>query len=94
MNAGNHHQVIAEGLKKWAVKKIVLDPVMVAETGSLLLDKESCFCTGRISISLVDIRNANLYEVSVLLKREINTVEEMEEAAHELYSLGFQISLN
>ena len=81
-------KVIAEGLKKWAVKKIVLDPVMVAETGSLLLDKEAVSVLVEYLFPLADIITPNLYEVSVLLKREINTVEEMEEAAHELYSLG------
>lgn len=81
-------KVIAEGLKKWAVKKIVLDPVMVAETGSLLLDKEAVSVLVEYLFPLADIITPNLYEVSALLKREINTVEEMEEAAHELYSLG------
>ena len=74
-------KVIAEGLKKWAVKKIVLDPVMVAETGSLLLDKEAVSVLVEYLFPLADIITPNLYEVSVLLKREINTVEEMEEAA-------------
>ena len=81
-------KAIAGGLEKWKAKGVVLDPVMVSETGSLLLEKEAVSILVEYLFPLAAIITPNLYEASVLLKREINTVEEMEEAAAELYYLG------
>ncbi len=81
-------KAIAEGLKKWDVKNIVLDPVMVSESGSYLLQKEARSALIEDLIPLVDIITPNLYEVVVLLEREIVTITDMEKAAIDLMNMG------
>lgn len=81
-------KVIAKGLRKWKVKRVVLDPVMVSESGSKLLELEAYSVLIRELIPLVDIITPNLSEVSVLLKKEVITLKDMEEAARELIKMG------
>lgn len=81
-------KVIAEFLKKWDVKNVVLDPVMVSESGSYLLQKEARSALIEDLIPLVDIITPNLYEAVVLLEREIVTITDMEKAAIDLIDMG------
>lgn len=81
-------KVIAEGINKWKVQKIVLDPVMISESGSYLLQKEASSALIKGLIPLVDIITPNLYEAVALLGREITSLEEMEQAARDLLQMG------
>lgn len=79
---------VVESIKKWNIKKIVLDPVMVSESGSILLQKDARSVLKRELIPLADLITPNLYEASLLLERSINTIKDMEMAAIDLKKLG------
>ncbi len=81
-------KAIAEGLIKWNVKNIVLDPVMISESGSYLLKKEARSALIEELIPLADIITPNLYETVALLEREISSIEEMGKAAVDLIKMG------
>ncbi|MTI61706.1 MAG: bifunctional hydroxymethylpyrimidine kinase/phosphomethylpyrimidine kinase [Firmicutes bacterium] len=81
-------KVIVEGLRKWDVKNIVLDPVMMSESGSKLLDVEARSTLIKELIPLADIITPNLSEASVLLEREVITLKDMEKAVRELTKMG------
>ncbi|MEJ6952523.1 bifunctional hydroxymethylpyrimidine kinase/phosphomethylpyrimidine kinase [Natronospora cellulosivora (SeqCode)] len=78
---------IAEGLKKWKADRVVLDPVMISESGSYLLQKDARETLINELIPLATIITPNLYEGMALANKEINSLEEMEEVARDLYNL-------
>ena len=79
---------VAEELRRFAVKNIVLDPVMVATSGDKLLQDDAITALKENLIPLADIITPNLPEASVLLDREIASMGDLESAARELCSLG------
>ncbi len=81
-------RAVAEGLRRYRLKMVVLDPVMVAQSGDKLLQDEAIDALKGHLIPLADIITPNLPEASVLLGREIRTPEEIEGAAVELAELG------
>ena len=81
-------RTVAEGLRRYGVRRIVLDPVMVAQSGDKLLQDEAIEALKEYLIPMADIITPNLPEASVLLGREILTAEAIEAAAVELAGLG------
>jgi len=81
-------RTVADGLRRYGVTRIVLDPVMVAQSGDKLLQAEAIDALKQHLIPLADIVTPNLPEASVLLGREISTSEAMGAAAVELAGLG------
>lgn len=81
-------KTVAEGLQRHGVKRIVLDPVMVAQSGDKLVQDAAIDALRHYLIPLADIITPNLPEASVLLGREIQTAAEIERAATDLASLG------
>lgn len=81
-------QTVAKGLKKFQVKNIVLDPVMIAKSGDRLLQEESIDALKRELLPLATLVTPNLPEASVLLGRPIEMKEHMEEASFDLLKMG------
>ncbi len=76
--------VIAQKLREYGAKNIVLDPVMVSTSGSRLLKEESVEALTSELMPLADIITPNLSEAAVLLGKTVNTVDEMTEGAKRL----------
>ena len=81
-------RTVADNLKKFSITKIILDPVMVAQSGDKLLQDEAIAALKQYLIPLAELITPNLPEASVLLGREITTAEAIEAAAIELAGLG------
>jgi len=81
-------RTVADGLRRHGVQRIVLDPVMVAQSGDKLMRDEAIEALRQHLIPLAEILTPNLPETSVLLGREIRTAEEISRAAVELAGLG------
>lgn len=79
---------VAEMLIKFDVNKLVVDPVMVAESGDRLLPADAVEALCKKLLPLALVVTPNLPEAGVLLGREINTVEEMISAAKEIQQFG------
>ncbi len=79
---------VAEQLKKFKVTNIVLDPVMIAQSGDKLLQDEAIDALKNHLIPMAELITPNLPEASVLLGREITTMDMIHEAARELCCLG------
>jgi len=86
--------VISEKLKLYKPKNIVLDPVMISKSGYSLLKPESKSALIKKLIPLASLITPNVPEAEEILKEvnsditEIETVEDMEKAAKEIYKLG------
>lgn len=81
-------EMIAAELKSLATDNIVLDPVMVAQSGDKLLRDEAVAALKTTLIPVANLITPNLPEASVLLGRQITTSEELKDAAVELSELG------
>ena len=79
---------VLRSLKKIKIKKIVLDPVMVAKGGAKLIDRKSIFILKNKLIKQATIVTPNIPEAEVLTKTRINNVEQMINAAKILKNLG------
>ncbi len=79
---------VAEQLKKFAVANIVLDPVMIAQSGDKLIQDEAVDALKSYLIPMASLITPNLPETSVLLGREITSMDMAYDAAKELCRLG------
>jgi hydroxymethylpyrimidine/phosphomethylpyrimidine kinase len=79
---------VADGLRRHGVTRIVLDPVMVAQSGDRLLQDEAVAALKERLLPLAEIVTPNLPEASVLLGRKVETAGSDGEAARELATLG------
>jgi hydroxymethylpyrimidine/phosphomethylpyrimidine kinase len=80
--------VVAKKIREYGVKKIVVDPVMVAKSGDSLLRKDAQDALIKRLIPLAMVVTPNLPEASVLTGFKVNTIEEMRKAAHRIYETG------
>lgn len=84
-NAGLIH-VIAEQLKRYKARNIVVDPVMISTSGSALLREDAADALQRELFPLATVVTPNLLEAEVLSGRKISTPEDMEAAAAAIHA--------
>jgi len=84
---------IARAVKKYSIKNVVLDPVMVATSGDKLMQNSTIEKLKKELFPLSTIITPNLYEAGILLNKKIVSIEEMIRAAKKLCSLGCQSAL-
>jgi hydroxymethylpyrimidine/phosphomethylpyrimidine kinase len=83
-------EAVADLLREYKVKNIVLDPVMVAKSGDKLLLLDAIAAMKEQLFPLTTVLTPNLLEASEALGREIKTRDQMEQAALELLEMGPQ----
>lgn len=76
--------VIAERLKKYGARHVVLDPVMVSSSGRRLLAEDGMEALRRKLLPLAEMITPNLPEAEILWKRKIDNEADMEQAAKQL----------
>ena len=81
-------ETVARKLREYRVARIVLDPVMVAQSGDKLLQDDAVEALKLHLIPLAEILTPNIPEAGVLLGRKIAAFGEMADAAIELAQLG------
>ena len=82
-------ETVAAGLERHRVTKLVLDPVMVAKSGDLLLAAEAVSALRERLLPLAMVVTPNLPEAAVLLGEDpVTTDAEMAEACERLLALG------
>ena len=79
---------IVKSLKNIKVKKIILDPVMVAKGGARLINRNAIDLIRKKLINRVTLITPNIPEAEILTKTKIKTKEDMIFAAHKLINLG------
>ena len=78
-------ETIAERLRFYQAQRIVVDPVMVATSGSSLMETEAVSTLKRELLPLAAVVTPNIPEAEVLSGMKIHGVEEMEAAAKAIY---------
>jgi len=79
---------VLESLKILNIKKVILDPVMVAKGGAKLIDEEAIKILKKELIKKVYLITPNIPEAEVLTGIKINNKEDMILAAYELLNCG------
>lgn len=81
-------RVVAAAIRRHGLKRVVLDPVMVATSGDRLIAAETVAVLVGELFPLVDLITPNLDEAELLLGRPIAGIEALEDAARALLALG------
>ncbi|TFG06454.1 MAG: bifunctional hydroxymethylpyrimidine kinase/phosphomethylpyrimidine kinase [Promethearchaeota archaeon] len=81
-------KVVADGVKHYKMKYLVLDPVMIAKSGDFLLHKEARDSLIAELLPLAYIVTPNHYEAEALTRMEIISVKDMQIAAMEIHKMG------
>ena len=81
-------ETVARKLEEYRVARIVLDPVMVAQSGDKLLRDDAVAALQTRLIPLAELITPNIPEASVLLGRKIARRDQLAGAAAELMRFG------
>ena len=79
---------VAERLQAHRARAIVLDPVMIAKSGDLLLQPDARAALVREVMPLAEVVTPNLHEAAALAGIPVATEADMEEAARRIHALG------
>ena len=81
-------KIVYKILKKYKLKNVVLDPVMIAKGGTKLISNNSIKHLKKIIIPLCTLVTPNIPEAEVLTGYSISTKEDMIKAAKKILSMG------
>ncbi|NMM04821.1 bifunctional hydroxymethylpyrimidine kinase/phosphomethylpyrimidine kinase [Polaromonas sp.] len=79
---------VAEAIDRHALEKVVLDPVMVATSGAVLIDHPAIAMLVRELFGRASVVTPNLDEAALLVGRTLDNEAAMEAAARELLAMG------
>ncbi len=79
-------EVIAKKLKEYDAKHIVVDPVMVATSGSRLLQSDALTALTEKLLPLAEVCTPNIPEAEILADMKIESKEDMEAAAEKIHN--------
>jgi hydroxymethylpyrimidine/phosphomethylpyrimidine kinase len=81
-------RLVAEKIKQFEIKYIVVDPVMVSTGGDRLVRDEALEVMKTELFPLATVVTPNLQEAELLISREITGKQDLQEAAQEIVRLG------
>ncbi|MES2412827.1 MAG: bifunctional hydroxymethylpyrimidine kinase/phosphomethylpyrimidine kinase [Pseudomonadota bacterium] len=79
---------VAEAIDRHALNRVVLDPVMVATSGAVLIDNPAISALVELLFQRVAVVTPNLDEAALLVGRKLDSEQAMEAAAHALLDKG------
>jgi len=80
--------VVADAVREYGLRLLVVDPVMVAKGGAKLLRDDAIEALRERLIPLAAVVTPNLPEAEVLLGRHIASLDERRQAARDLVAMG------
>jgi hydroxymethylpyrimidine/phosphomethylpyrimidine kinase len=80
--------VVADAVREYGLRLLVVDPVMVAKGGARLLRGDAIEALRDQLIPLAAVLTPNLPEAEVLLGRHIASLDERKQAARDLVAMG------
>ncbi len=80
--------IVAKKIRQHRLKNIVVDPVMVATSGDLLIEKSAVAALRSKLIPLASVVTPNIPEAEVLTGMKLRSVDEIREAAKRIVKMG------
>jgi len=81
-------EIVSEVLDEFQIKKIVVDPIMVAHSGDRLLEEGAVEALRNLLLPLAKVITPNLEEASALCRERVEDVNGMREAARKIREMG------
>ncbi|MDU4960755.1 MAG: bifunctional hydroxymethylpyrimidine kinase/phosphomethylpyrimidine kinase [Sporomusaceae bacterium] len=81
-------RAVAASLRQYRAKAVVVDPVMIAKSGSRLLQPEAIAALKTELFPLADVVTPNLFEAGEIVGFAVNDLKGMEAAARAVHALG------
>ncbi len=81
-------KAVAEKLKQYNPVNVVIDPVMIAKGGQALMQQEALSSLKNEIIPFAFLLTPNIPEAEVIVGKEINTMEDMKNAALKIHNMG------
>ncbi len=79
---------VARDIRELNLRKVVVDPVMVAKSGNALLRSDAVEALTRELLPLATVVTPNLHEASALAGFEVEDAQGMKEAARRIHAMG------
>ena len=79
---------VAEQLRRYGVKPLVVDPVMVAKSGDALLSQDARITVREVLLPMAHVVTPNLPEASELCGFPVEDLDTMKKAAKKIRQLG------
>jgi hydroxymethylpyrimidine/phosphomethylpyrimidine kinase len=81
-------QAVADALDAHGLRKVVFDPVMVATSGAVLIERDAVDVLVRELFPRADLITPNLDEAALLLGRTLDSAAQFDAAARDLLAMG------
>jgi len=81
-------EVITNRIKKYSIKNLVVDPVMVAKSGDRLLQKNAEVSLVKKLLPVTYILTPNVYEAELISGIQIKSTKDAQEAAEKIHKKG------
>lgn len=81
-------EAVAEKLREYQPKNVIIDPVMYAKNGCPLMDPSSIGTLIRTIIPLADVLTPNIPEAECISGMKIETLEDVRKAAVVIHNMG------
>ena len=79
---------ISQTLSANTLPPVVVDPVMISKSGYALLKKEAQNALIKKLFPLAEVLTPNIHEACALVQKDIQTIDEMKDAARKICDLG------
>lgn len=84
---------VSKKIREYHLEKVVVDPVMVATSGDILLEKQALRALMDELLPLAYLVTPNMSEAAVLSEQPVRDLGEMKAAAEKIHQLGCQYVL-
>jgi hydroxymethylpyrimidine/phosphomethylpyrimidine kinase len=81
-------RAVIDSARTFHLSHLVVDPVMVSRTGAQLIADEAIALLRAELIPLATLLTPNRYEAQILSGREIHSLDDMQQAAEQIFHLG------
>jgi hydroxymethylpyrimidine/phosphomethylpyrimidine kinase len=84
---------VADRIRARKIPNVIVDPVMVAASGDVLLEHAAITMMRDLMLPLATVVTPNVREATILVGREVSNHDAMRDAAQELVALGARAAL-
>jgi len=90
LSDANLMKAVAEKLRQYTPKIVVVDPVMIAKGGCALMQEDALETLKKEIIPCSYLLTPNIPEAETLIEKKISTMEDMKLACKEIHKMGAQ----
>ena len=80
--------VVADGIQRWSLGPVVVDPVMISKSGDALLEPDAVDAVAEMLLPLATVVTPNAHEAARLTGHEVRTLDDARRAARQLLEMG------